>query len=118
MLDWTQSSLAEGLRCYRAGRFFEAHEHWESVWLKCQDPEKKFLQALIQITVALHHLQRNNRIGAARLLTAALRKLELYDEEFAGIRVAELRESVRAWILTIERGDAPEMASPEIRCAE
>jgi len=115
MFDWTEDPLAEGLRCYRAHRFFEAHEHWEEVWLKCQDPEKKFLQALIQVTVAFHHLQRNNRAGAMRQLTAALRKLELYPDGFGGVKVAKLCESIRAWIAALEQGDAPEMPVPEIR---
>jgi hypothetical protein len=48
-LDWNLGALADGLRCYRTQEFFAAHEHWESVWRKCQGPEKSFLQALIQI---------------------------------------------------------------------
>jgi uncharacterized protein len=55
-LDWSCGELAEGLRCYRAEEFFLAHEHWEGVWLKAQEPEKTFLQALIQTTAAFHHL--------------------------------------------------------------
>ncbi len=113
--DWTQGALAEGLRCYCAREFFEAHEHWESVWLKCEEPEKKFLQALIQVTVAFHHLQRGNRVGAVRLLGAALRKLEMYADDFGGVNVAELRESLRGWIAAVERGDELEMAPPRIR---
>jgi Domain of unknown function (DUF309) len=56
--DWTQGALAEGLRLYHAGEFFAAHEAWEGVWLRAQEPEKKFLQGLIQVTAAFHHLQR------------------------------------------------------------
>jgi hypothetical protein len=61
--DWTQGSLAEGLRRYEAGEFFAAHEAWESLWLESQEPEKTFLQGLIQVTAAFHHLQRNNSLG-------------------------------------------------------
>jgi predicted metal-dependent hydrolase len=68
--DWTQGGLAEGLRRYHAGQFFAAHEAWESVWLECQEPEKMFLQALIQVTAAFPHLQRNNPRGTALLLQA------------------------------------------------
>jgi hypothetical protein len=28
-----QGDQCEGLRCFRSGAFFEAHEHWEGVWL-------------------------------------------------------------------------------------
>jgi uncharacterized protein len=95
-LDWTHGPLAEGLRDYNAARFFEAHEAWESVWLTAPQPEKRFLQALIQTTVALHHFTRNNRLGATRLLTAALGKLEPYPPDFASIDVALLRNDLRA----------------------
>src|SRR6266849_11099605 len=51
-LDWTQRDLHEGLRCFNSGAFFEAHEHWESVWLAAQEPEKTFLQGLIQVAAS------------------------------------------------------------------
>jgi predicted metal-dependent hydrolase len=67
-LDWTQGSLAEGLRLYEAGEFFAAHEAWEGRWVESQEPEKTFLQGLIQVTAAFHHLQRKNPLGTMRLL--------------------------------------------------
>ena len=93
--DWTQGPLAEGLRDYDTSRFFEAHEAWESVWLNTPQPEKTFLQGLIQVTVAFHHLQRSNSLGATRLLTAALRKLEPHSPEFGGIAVNLLCNDIR-----------------------
>jgi hypothetical protein len=93
--DWTQGPLAEGLRDYNAARYFEAHEAWESVWLHAAQPDKTFLQVLIQTTVALHHFSRNNLLGASRLLTAALRKLEPYPPAFANLNVAQLRNDIR-----------------------
>jgi predicted metal-dependent hydrolase len=47
--DWTQGALAEGLRRYDAGEFFNAHEAWGTVWLQAQEPDKTFLQGLIQV---------------------------------------------------------------------
>jgi predicted metal-dependent hydrolase len=104
-LDWNCRALAEGLQCYESGEFFLAHEHWEVVWLKCEEPEKTFLQALIQITAAFHHLQRKNLRGTASLLRAALRRLDAFPAAFAGIAVEELRANVRAWLLALERED-------------
>lgn len=52
--DWIQGALAEGLRLYHGGEFFAAHEAWESVWLESPEPEKMFLQGLIQVTAAFH----------------------------------------------------------------
>lgn len=113
--DWSGGALAEGLRCYRAEEFFMAHEHWEGVWLEAQEPEKAFLQALIQTTAAFHHLQRGNRRGAASLLRAALRRLEPYEVSFGGIRVGALREEIVAWVRALEAGGvAIRLAFPKI----
>jgi predicted metal-dependent hydrolase len=96
--DWNLGALANGLRCYRSQEFFLAHEHWESVWLRCQEPKKSFLQALIQMAAAFPHLQRNNSQGAVSLLRAALRKLEPYPAIFESVEVISLREEVGAWL--------------------
>ena len=93
--DWTHGALADGLRLYRAGKFFDAHEAWEIVWLTAPQPEKTFLQGLIQVTVAFHHLQRNNPLGTQRLLKGALRKLEAYPPDFGGFDVTLLCTDIR-----------------------
>ncbi len=114
-LDWSSSALAAGLKCYGNGEFFEAHEHWESVWLKREEPEKTFLQALIQVAAAFHHRRRGNLPGTASLLRGALTKLSRYPDEFEGIAVEELRASLRAWLAALERGEnSPPLAVPRI----
>ena len=80
--DWTQGALAEGLRRYNAGEYFTAHEAWETVWLEAQEPDRTFLQGLIQVTAAFHHLGHSNPLGTARLLHAALRRLEVLSGMF------------------------------------
>ena len=115
-LDWTQGSLAEGLRLYEAGEFFAAHEAWESQWLKSQEPEKTFLQGLIQVTAAFHHLQRNNPLGTTRLLRAALRRLEPYPACFGGISVILLRNDIRERLQALNSDEpALGLAPPRIR---
>jgi predicted metal-dependent hydrolase len=115
-LDWSCGALAEGLRCYRNGEYFEAHEHWEGVWLKCEEPEKTFLQALIQITAAFHHLRRKNLRGTTSLLRAALRRLDAFPAVYGDIAVEDLRESVRAWLQALERSESElELPVPRIR---
>jgi uncharacterized protein len=114
-LDWSSGELANGLACYRNQQFFEAHEHWEDKWNRLVDPERLFLQALIQVTVAMHHYQHGNRAGALSLLQRALRKLERYPEVFGGIDVAALREDVAVWLLALENAEASPPALPVIR---
>jgi hypothetical protein len=103
--DWSCGALADGLECYRREAFFSAHEHWETVWLQSQEPEKTFLQALIQVTAAFHHVQRDNAQGATSLLKAALRRLEPYPAFFGGIALEPLRHDVGLWIQLLENRD-------------
>ena len=117
--DWTQGALAEGLRCYQEGEFFAAHEAWEGVWLEAQEPEKMFLQGLIQVTAAFHHFDRNNLQGTALLLRAALGRLERYPACFGGISVVLLCNDIREWLQALETGAlAPQLGSPRIRAEQ
>jgi hypothetical protein len=114
-LDWTCGALAEGIRCYRSEEFFAAHEHWEAVWLGCDEPEKTFVQSLIQVSAAFHHLHRGNRTGAISLLTRALHRLERYPAQFGGVAVEPLRLSLRAWIMVVTAArDEPYPQYPQI----
>ena len=117
--DWTQGALAEGLRRYQEGEFFAAHEAWESVWLEAQEPEKTFVQGLIQVTAAFYHLQRNNPRGAAQLLRGALGRLDRYPACFGGISVVLLRNDIREWLQALETGAlAPQLSSARIRAEQ
>jgi uncharacterized protein len=93
--DWISGPLAEGLHLYNSGEYFTAHEAWETVWLAAPEPERTFLQALIQVTAAFEHLKRNdNQLGATRLLSAALRRLHPYPSEFGNLDVDLLRTDI------------------------
>ena len=93
--DWNTGPLAQGLQCYRDRQFFDAHEHWETTWLALSEPDKSFLQALIQTAAAFHHLDRGNRAGAVSLLARALRRFDLCPSCYGSVDVASLREQVR-----------------------
>ena len=50
------------------GRAFAAHEVLEASWKAAPEPERPLWQGLAQLCVGVTHLQRGNRVGAARLL--------------------------------------------------
>lgn len=118
LLDWNHGGLADGLACYQRGHYFEAHEYWEAVWLTINEPEKSFLQALIQVTAAFHHFATGNRAGTVSLLTRALRWLEQCPDSFGGIELAALRAEISAWVNAIELNSSKELPPhPQIRLA-
>ncbi len=118
-LDWKSGELANGLSCYGREEFFLTHEHWEIIWLQLQEPEKSFLQSLIQMTAAFHHLQTGNTAGAISLLRRSLRRLEHCPAVFAGILVESLYAEGCEWLRLLEsKAILFPATSPQIRPAE
>ncbi|MBZ5662635.1 MAG: DUF309 domain-containing protein [Acidobacteriia bacterium] len=97
----------KGLEAFNSGRFYDAHEHWEEVWLETRNPEKMFLQGLIQVAAAFHHYSRANNLGCHNLLHAGLLKLECFPEEHWGLAIEPLRASVRRWLVPLRAGENP-----------
>jgi uncharacterized protein len=87
----------QGIKLFNSAAFFEAHEVLEDVWRAAPEAEKKFLQGLIQIAVALYHHGNGNFVGARSLLSRASSNLSGYPENFGGIELAQLLHSVARW---------------------
>ena len=92
-----QEPYLRAIRLFNDGAFFEAHEVWEDVWRASVPPEKQFLQGLIQVAVALHHHGKGNLAGARSLLARGTRNLTGYPEDFGGIPLVQLLESLEQW---------------------
>jgi predicted metal-dependent hydrolase len=113
-VDWRSGELAEGLRLYRARRYFEAHEQWEMIWIRSQDPDKTFVQAMIQLAAACHHYQRANRPGTRSLLRAVLQRLDdKHRHRLEKSRIVELREDIESWLDALTPPDVVSDEPPE-----
>jgi predicted metal-dependent hydrolase len=77
--------LEEGVALFNDARFWHAHEAWERLWLPATGDEKQFLQGLIQLAAAYHHVQRGTYRGGVRLFDSALRRLALFADGHDGI---------------------------------
>ena len=100
-----EKKFEEGLAHFNAKKFFEAHEFWEEIWLVEPEPEKTFLQGLIQVTAAFHHRQRGNPEGTELLLAAGIVKLLRFPADHHGLAIGELRENAKRWARAIGMGD-------------
>ena len=114
-----EKKFEEGLAHFNAKKFFEAHEFWEEIWLLEPEPEKTFLQGLIQITAAFHHRQRGNPEGVELLLAAGIVKLLRFPEDHHGLAIGELRENAKRWARAVGKGDdLGERALPKLTRAK
>jgi uncharacterized protein len=102
-----------GLELFNRREFFEAHEALEDVWRATVGPERMFLQGLIQVAVAFHHRSRGNLVGARSVLKRAVRNLTAYPEDFGGIHLPRLLNSLADWQKAMDEG-TPVPAVPQI----
>jgi uncharacterized protein len=99
------AAFQRGVVAYRAGRHYEAHEHWEEIW-KWEDDlaRRSFLQGLIQVAAAMHKLLvMKSSSGAVRLLDRAHARLCAASEGSEGLAVRALCADVLRARAEIER---------------
>lgn len=102
-----EEKFQRGISHFNAQEFFEAHEVWEEIWLVEPEPEKTFLQGIIQIAAAFHHYCRDNSDGAESLLAAGIIKLSRFPARHHGLEIGELRVAAKRWARSIGEGDKP-----------
>jgi len=93
-----------GLDHFNAREFWDAHESWETIWLEAESEVHRFLQGLIQLAAAYHHVQRGTFTGGLRLFDAALEKLADFPQRWCGIDRTSVEEAARRhreWVATL-----------------
>ena len=83
-------AIRRGVELFNAHEFWHAHEAWEELWLAASGDRKQFLQGLIQLAAAYHHVKRGTSPrGSVRLFDAALRRLEPFPEGYENVSRTE-----------------------------
>ncbi len=89
-----------------AGRFFPAHEAWETAWKQARDtPDAELFKGLSQLGAGYVHLLRGNAHGAVTLLRRAASRIGRYPVGHLGIDCPALARRAEADALRIERGE-------------
>ena len=96
----------EGIEHFDAQRYYEAHESWEDLWRTLDGSDRLFLQALIQASVALHHLGKGNLAGARQLARATLSKLAVLPASVWGLDCEALAADFATRFDPILRGES------------
>jgi len=85
----------EGIRLFNEEEFFECHDVLEELWSETLGEEKKFLQGLIQASVALFHFGNENLGGARKLYESARKNLEPYGPSYLGLDLAKFLDDMK-----------------------
>jgi hypothetical protein len=104
--DFDSLPLEENHRLGRehlnAGRYFPAHEAWETAWKQARDTDDaEFYKGLSQLGAGYTHLLRGNAHGAVRLLRRGAGRVGAYPAGHRGVdthRVAAAAEDLAAAI--------------------
>lgn len=107
--DYDSLSLEENHRLGRehfdAGRFFPAHEAWETAWKQARDtPDSEFFKGLSQLGAGYVHLLRGNRHGAVTLLRRAISRLSGYPVGHLGVDTDAVCAAARADAEAVSEG--------------
>jgi predicted metal-dependent hydrolase len=105
-----------GIAHFNAREFWEAHESWETLWLAAESDVEQYLQGLIQIAAAYHHVKRGTYRGAVRLFDAALRRLEPFPMDFCGVDRTDADAAARRhrdWVASLLEREALDERLPQ-----
>jgi len=116
-----QAAFERGVAEFNAGLFYECHDTLEELWAGLRGPSRDFYQGLIQVAVGFYHLGNRNQVGAERLLSRALRRLEGYPDQYGGLDLGALRAAVHEWRRDLRAGvlteDDPGRVPPRLQAA-
>ncbi len=88
-------AFRRGVEHFNALEFWEAHESWEELWLAAESDLEQFLQGLIQIAAAYHHLKRGTFRGGVRLFDAGLARLANFPHPYCGVDRSAVEHAAR-----------------------
>lgn len=72
---------------FNSQNFYACHDTLEAMWMVAMEPQKTFYQGVLQIAVALYHLQNANWQGAVMLLGEGINRLRRYQPDYFGVSV-------------------------------
>ncbi len=100
-----EAEFHRGLEAYRAYCHFDAQDIWTVVYQSEEnETTRRFLQALIQVTNAMHKVRHNGELrGALHLLERALIKLDDLPDVYGGIDLATFRDATRVCLAEVAR---------------
>ena len=79
----------QGIEEFNSQDFYACHDTLEALWMEASEPDKRFYQGILQISVALYHLSNQNWRGAVILLGESINRLNYYQPSYAGIAVED-----------------------------
>ncbi|MEH1944979.1 MAG: DUF309 domain-containing protein [Nostoc sp.] len=104
----------QGVEQFNSGQFYACHDTLEALWIEAGEPEKTFYQGILQISVALYHLENRNWRGAVILLGEGSNRLRRYPSSFSGVDVDELLSQSAVLLTTLQQMGPDKITSGDL----
>ena len=105
-----------GIELWNAGRFYDCHDAFETIWRSTTPEPRDLFQGLIQVAIGLYHyLARNKPHVALRVLGKGCRRLEPLAPTSHGIDLADLLAHVEEWQHWLSAPEGPVPEPPLLR---
>ncbi len=88
--------VQRGLQLFNRGEYFECHELLEEAWFADRRPCRVLYQGILQLAVALYHIERGNFRGAVKMLRRAMDKFQRLPGICQGVDTATLHRQALA----------------------
>ncbi len=106
----------KGIAQFNQGEFYTCHDTLEALWMEAAEPNRTFFQGVLQIAVALYHLQHQNQRGAVLLLGEGSRRLSAYVPSYGGLDVESLLSQAQALLANLQAAtDSSDLARIQIK---
>ena len=101
--------LAIGIDLFNAGKWYDAHDIFESLWHETLGPERRSLQGVLQAAVAQLHLESGNIRGATILYGESLGRLRTPGTPNLGLDMEALCSCVEKRLYALQTGNNPDV---------
>ena len=102
------AAMAKGREALNRGDFYEAHEFWEDVWNDIDEPERIWVQGLIQFATGCHKLMQGHSRPTEMLLTKAVAKIADAPLVLDGVDIAAARAAGLRLLEGLARNELPD----------
>lgn len=111
MTETIPAEFWQGVEQFNQGEFYDCHDTLEAIWMEAIEPEKTFYQGILQISVALYHLNNLNWRGAVILLGEGVNRLRHYHPDFAEVDVTRFAEDSAELLKALQQAGAEQVAA-------
>lgn len=106
--------LIIGVDLFNDGAYFEAHDHFEDLWMEAKHQDKDFYQGLVQVSVGSYHLICGKFNGALSQYQKGVRKLNKYRFSEKNINLDKFLTEINPFIEKIIMYNSKKISNIEV----